>query len=127
MFTDFTSKGYQQLGDEVVSELAALGRKHGLDFDIVGGSVGITDMTLKVKAKTINTGAIEKEKREAMDRNGIGFGIGSSDYGRTFMFRGQAYKLVGIKASRPKYPVLAEQVGTEKVYKFPASVLSELR
>ncbi len=53
------------------------------------------------------------------------YGLKPSDLGKTFTQRRSIFKVIGLVASRPKYPILVEnQKG--KRYKFPASKVKML-
>ena len=44
------------------------------------------------------------------------FGLEPSDYNRTFWVEGHQYRLVGVKPSRPKFPMEVVRVGNGKTY-----------
>lgn len=127
MFNNFTRGGHNELSEEVLVELEALGLKHGLRFSVTGGSIGMTDLTIKIKASTDDPhAAIDQAKRE-LSLMGRQWGLDESHYGKKFKHGSKMFQLTGVKPSRPKYPVSATCLATGKQYKFPAYVLNEIR
>lgn len=48
------------------------------------------------------------------------FGLGPSDYRRTFKARSEMFRIVAINPNRPKYPISVERVSDGRGFKFPA-------
>lgn len=127
MFNRFNRDGAKQITNEMLEELEALGLRHGLKFSAAGGKLGVNDMTIHIKAETTNELAIEDEAKAALDRNGAMFGVDASHYGVKFRQGHKTYKFIGVKPSRPKYPVQAVCELTGNQYKFTPSVLGQIR
>lgn len=48
------------------------------------------------------------------------FGLTADDFGKTFRFRKNLYKIVGCRPKSFKYPILGARVPDGKTFKFPA-------
>lgn len=51
------------------------------------------------------------------------YGLTPEHLGRMFDQHGERFKIVGLSAQSPKYPILASNVRTGKTFKFPPSVV----
>lgn len=126
MFQAFNRTGHKQLSDEIVGELVALGARHGLTFAAAGGSIGATDLTIKIVASTADTQAIEQRARDQIDMAGRSFGLTGADYGVTFVSSGKRFKFTGLTLSRPKFPINGECLSTGKPFKFTRATVAAI-
>jgi len=53
------------------------------------------------------------------------YGLKPEDLGKTFWVRRTRYKIVGLKPSRPAYPIDAIRVNDQARFKFPADGVAE--
>lgn len=101
------------------SALDALCAQHGLTRSISRGNVVITDLAAK-----------SDEGVQSLKFYGRSFGLEESDHGAQFEIGGKRFKLVGLKPSRPKYPLLGECIAgptAGTVYKIPRSVIPQIQ
>lgn len=125
MFTAFNNTGHTQLCREIEADLMALAQRHGLSVSAGGGSLGTGELTIKVKLATSDlTAQIAAAKRD-LGTYGRSFGLESDDYGAVVRIGSKSYKLVGIKPSRPKFPLEIECIITGKVFKGTAGLANQ--
>jgi len=125
-FSNFTNNGFQQLKGELLAELAALGKRHGLEFDVEGGRFDSTSFLMPLAIRAIPAAGQMSHAESEFARYCSRYGLLPEDYGAEFTSGGYRFRLVGIKPSRPKYPLQCERVGDGKVYKWHASIVSQI-
>ena len=91
----------------------------GIGFSSSGASVKVTLKENPSDGKSIEQAEFEKFA--------FSFGLKKEDYREAFQFQGKSYRIVGFKIKSPKYPILGEAIGTNKVSKFPETVLSQFK
>jgi|TARA_R100001443_G_scaffold96301_1_gene103103 hypothetical protein len=102
--------------DHVLQEL---GEKEGIK--LTAGHCSYSDTYFSIKIE----GAIETEEGVATTKDQIAFkdnaelfGLSPDDLFKTFETGGKSYEVWGLKPRSKKYPILAKEIGTDKVYKF---------
>jgi hypothetical protein len=118
MFKDFNKTGHRALSADVVAELAELGQRHGLKFEVKGGQLGAHSLTLSLVASSADTTAADDAARRLIDVNGRSLGLAGSDYGLVFTSQGKRYRFTGVSPSRPKYPIDGVCESTGRKFKF---------
>lgn len=122
-FTQFNRAGHKTLSAEITRELQDLGSRLGLDISASGGTIGETELVVKVTAKTNDRQAIlDNEKRDF----GIlcsHVGLKPGDYGLEFNYANTRFRLTAVKPSRPKYPLLGYDIRKGKTFKLPTSAI----
>lgn len=108
----------------IAKALKDLGDELGLDITYGGGhfSNGMTgDVKLKlaVRAAAGSPSAAEVEFKRYCGM----FGLVASDYDRQFASNGKTFRISGIKASAPKFPIIAIEHFSKKPYKFPLEIV----
>ena len=101
---------------QFLSALDTLLAQHGFTRTMKGSHITITD----------SAGRLD-EGRQSLKFYGREFGLEEGDYGAMFTIGGKRFKLVGLKPSRPKYPLLGEHMGTGTIYKIPRSVVPQIQ
>lgn len=126
-FTSFNSSaGHRQISTEVVAELQALAQRHGLRFSTEGGQLGSADLLIKLRVRAADRTAVNDAEQRAFAMEARYMGLEPSDYGIVFSNYQGTYKLVGIKASRPKYPFLGVCQRSGKTFKLPRSIIQQV-
>lgn len=127
MFKDFGSRaGYNTLSSAMLAALASVEQQFGVKFETAGGSLGSTDMVIKIKASTSDTTAVD-----AAAKRDFGFycrhvGLEPDDFGCEFSGSSGRYRLIGVSLNRPKYPIDGECLRTGKKFKFTKSVVANI-
>ena len=83
--------------------LAPLGKALGLKIDVGSARYSAENVTFKVDAMLAGYDPERKEFEAYADM----YGLKPGDYGREVTIMGRRFKLLSIKPSRPKYPLLA--------------------
>ncbi len=104
---------------------------HGLIIE--GGELSDIDLrhgfTIEFRVGVpMEDGAIYSPDKAMFEVLAPHFGLESSDYSRTFLARGDTFRITAINPNRPKYPISVERVADGRAFKFPAEdVLLHLR
>jgi hypothetical protein len=111
--------------------VAAFSKKSGIVIKLGGIRFNDTSFTGKLEVILADTSsgmsAEEAMGRNSLDLEGEFLGLKADDYGRTWKsWDGQTYRLVGVKSSRPKYPVSGVNVLTGKGFKFGTDIIDKL-
>ncbi|MBU6428541.1 MAG: hypothetical protein KGR26_06010 [Cyanobacteria bacterium REEB65] len=69
----------------------------------------------------VDTKGQDDEGKATFRLFGSRYGLDENDFGALIVYRGTRYKLVGLKTSRPKYPLEMEHQGDGRRFKFAAS------
>lgn len=105
-------------------------KKTGVVMKLGGASYNDSSVTYKLEVVIAPDGDMSAQEaigRKSLDLEGAFFGLKAEDYGRTWKsWDGETYKLVGIKSSRPKYPVSGVNVITGKGFKFGEDIIKKL-
>lgn len=115
----FDHSTVRRLREAVDEALEKVGQQFGVAIQSGNARFSSSKVTFKVEAAVSDEGG---ERVEAVEFRRLAplYGLEADDLGRTFIFRGSPYKIVGFKASSRKYPILGESArGT--VYKFMVS------
>lgn len=132
---EFTRTNLASLRTDIEKALNEVGQKHQIALTIGNIRFSANEFRTKLEAFIANdtgntVGAKDvRSLKEYNDlkENGSLFGLSESDYGKTFMSQGRVYKIVGLNSNAPKFPIIAEEVGTGKSYKFKETIVSKLK
>lgn len=94
-----------------------IAKKYGVTCDLSGGGWSDTTFSLKVKLEIDNPDAALKQH---YTREGK---VDVPKNGTIFTMHGKAFKVIGYMENRPKFPMLGEELGTGKKYKFTMEVV----
>lgn len=122
----FDRMGHRDLCQRLNVALEQLGKDLGIKLHAGGGTIGSTELVIKVSAAAADpTVAIDRAKRE-LDIYGGMYGLRGADYGVVFTSGGKRFKLTGVAPSRPKFPISGECLSTGKGYKFTSYTASQI-
>lgn len=110
----------KMMAADIAAALEAVAKKHGMTVELKGGSYDPTLGTYrpKVEFKSNDSDRVEFERYAQM------FGMKKEAFGHVFTdVRGNSYKVVGIRPSASKRPVLATSMTDGKTYCFPGYVV----
>lgn len=133
-FSDFNSRaGFSALSEEIIEELAELAKRRGIQFSTNGGSLGSTEMTIKLVAQTADTKAVEAEEKRNWARACryvcdpiTGNALEPEDYGVVVGGSSDRFKMTEIHLNRPKYPFSGVCQRTGKTYKLSRGYISKI-
>ena len=119
-FTQFTRAGHKALSAEITRELQDLASRLNLNISATGGSIGENELVVKVTAMTNDTQAIEAAEKRDFALCCSHVGLQPGDYGLEFTYNRSRFRLVGVKPTRPKYPISAIELdGSRRSFKLP--------
>lgn len=96
--------------------LSEIEKKFGVKLMIGRGTVDGGSLSLKVQfADVAANGLVSSKEAEDFKRNAIHYGLKPEHLGQTLTFRGEAYKLVGLRTRAPRFPFLVERVSDKKL------------
>jgi len=111
-----TPKVLKQVRQDIKDALASVEDKHGIVFDFNNISYGDDHFSLRLKA---NVGSdVSEIAKKDWNKYAVLFGLTEDDFGATFKYGGETYKIVGIKPRSKKYPLIVENEKGKK-YKMP--------
>ena len=124
-FTEISRFAVQMLGDAFAKELKELGDKYGVNVEYAGGRYGGVTGEVKLRIAVQATAGGLPANQVEFNRSCQWFGLQPGDFGKTFYVQGTAYRITGIKTSRPKFPISAERVYDRKGFKFPIQTVKQ--
>ena len=123
MITAVNKETVKMLLDEAEEVLGKIAMKHGIivsrkscTYDPVKGEVPVA-FKFVIARRGEDGKAIDPMEAD-FKRLATYFGLEPSDYGREFDTFNGTYRLTGIKTRAKKYPFIAEDVVTGKLFKF---------
>lgn len=124
--TQFDRPTVKALRERLDEALADVGLELGLSIKAGNARFGPTNVTFKVEAAVLDAeGSAQTKEATEFKQLAPLYGLQEADLGRTFMFRGKPYEIVGAKFNSPKYPILARN-RSGKVYKFQVEDVKRL-
>jgi hypothetical protein len=114
----FTRRNLRELRAEVDEALERIGRGHGVAIQVGSGSFTGAAARFKVELR-ITENPAERIEAAEFRRHAALLGLRPDDLGREFTIQGTAYRIIGAKLSRRKYPIIAENARGTK-YAFSA-------
>lgn len=128
----FTSSDLKTIRNDIETSLEDVAKKHGIVIKIGSIKYSADQFHTKLDAfipdiNTQNMNARQIEGLKNLKNYGRFYNVTENDFGKTFTDgNGQKFKFIGLMPSRPKYPVIGEDVKTGKIYKFTENVLKLL-
>ena len=120
-----TAPAVTQFKESLVEQIRELAAESGLDIVTSKGRFSSTDCEITIKFSLPKNGDdSDQERREFESQAGV-FGLTAGHYKQTFIVNNKHFKLIGIKLSNRKYPIIGiDESGTK--YKFEPSVLDSI-
>jgi hypothetical protein len=118
--TTFDGSTARLVGQQAADALKEFAEKLGLTVSYGGGSFESTEFTLKVKLKVADVAVAADAEKAKWDRYATMLGMPAEAFGRTFISRGDTWRIVGLMPSRPKFCLRAKNIFTGKEMLFPA-------
>lgn len=114
----------KMLRDEVEQELAELATGHGVAVTVGSARFTGTSVTFQVEiAVKGDNGLARTREAEEFKLYAETFGLKPEWLGQSFKDVRGVYKIKGLNTRAPKYPVLAENIATGTMYKFPTDTV----
>ena len=112
---------------DINEALVSVGRKHNLVLTVDGGTTYSSDsISMRIKGyEPDDTGTIETDEMKEFKFLSKLYGLKPDDLGREFEYKGRQYKITGLKARRKKFPISVVETETNRMWKFPASIVTK--
>ena len=121
--TSFGRAEVRSLHAEIQKALEPIAAKHGLRLERKHCTYAPDEMPVSFKllvTKLDADGNVMSTEAKDFVKYAKSYGFEPSDLGREFKIGRDTYRLYGLKPRSRKYPILAENVRTGKIYKFTA-------
>lgn len=113
------------LSTEVEAALKDLGDKYGIDLRYNGGNYGGSTGMIKVNLSVRDTGTGQSGDQAMFNAYASFVGISKEAFGKNFTYKGDTFKITGLRPNAPTYPIRAERIRDGKTYCFPVSVAAK--
>lgn len=122
--TVFDRATCRMVSDRVTVALKELGDELGITFKQGSGRYAPESFTMKLEATVMNADGTESSK-EAEDFKKLAYiyGLEATDLETTITINGKKVTIKGIKPRSHKYPIIGQEVGTNKRYKYPVNTV----
>ena len=114
----------QSISAKTLAAVKPLFDELGLSVKLGGGVYGRENGTIKLEIAVIGDGGVvQTPERKAYGQYCQLFDLQPDWLDQSFTSQGKTFIVRGLKPNAPKFPVLAEQGGTGKMFKFPADTV----
>jgi hypothetical protein len=135
MIKQFDKVNLGQLRKDIDSALLQLRQKHGITLSIGNISYSPDKATARLTMVAVGDPNVASDPRAAalakaeveFKRSASSFGLKPDQFGATFRFGRDSYKLSGLKPRSPKRPILGTSLADGKTYVFPESAIRSLQ
>lgn len=112
------------LRDAIDENLAEIAAELGVSIKAGSASFTGTNVTFKVECALLDTsGQAQTKESDAFKLYADSYGLKADDLGREFVDRGRRFKIVGLLPRSTRFPILCQQIGTDRRIKFPAETV----
>ena len=135
MIKAFDGSNLRELRKDIDAAFAAIRQKHGVSLSIGNISYSPEKATSRLTMVAIGDPNVASDPRAAalakaqaeFKRYADSFGLKPEQFGATFKFGRDTYKLSGLKPRSPKRPILGTSITDGKTYVFPESAIAPLQ
>jgi hypothetical protein len=135
MISSFDSNNLKQLRTEIDAALKTVQQKYGvrlsigtISYDGVKATSRLTMIAVGDPTTAADPKATMLAKAQSdFNKYASSFGLKPEQYGATFKYGRDTYKLAGLKPGSPKYSILATNVSNGTTYKLPESSIASLQ
>ncbi len=123
---NFSKSTLSILQKQIIEALEDISTKNNIKFSFSGGNFSELEATLKLKICTENENGeiIPKERIDYLTNANL-LNLKPEWLDKTFISRNKIFKIIGLKLSHTKYPVICQNVETGKRFKFPSYEVRE--
>lgn len=112
----FNRKNLDQVRESLNSKLKEL-EEFGISFEIGSFRFNENEFHTKLTCKMLNAKKEQEDPKHNWNQLCIFFGLKPEDYKEEFIIRGNAYKFIKFDMKKRKYPVIMQNIITQKKYK----------
>lgn len=135
MIKAFDPQNLKNVRADIDSALLAIKQKYGITIQLGNISYSPDKATSRLTMIAVGDAAAATDPRQAalakaqaeFKRSASSFGLKPEQFGATFTFGRDTYKLAGLKPRSPKRPVLGTSLRDGKTYVFPESAIAPLQ
>jgi hypothetical protein len=135
MIKAFDPQNLKNVRADIDSALLAIKQKYGITIQLGNISYSPDKATSRLTMIAVGDAAAATDPRQAalakaqaeFKRAASSFGLKPEQFGATFTFGRDTYKLAGLKPRSPKRPVLGTSLRDGKTYVFPESAIAPLQ
>jgi hypothetical protein len=135
MIKAFDPQNLKNVRADIDSALLAIKQKYGITIQLGNISYSPDKATSRLTMIAVGDAAAATDPRAAalakaqaeFKRAASSFGLKPEQFGATFTFGRDTYKLAGLKPRSPKRPVLGTSLRDGKTYVFPESAIAPLQ
>jgi hypothetical protein len=127
----FNSKNIDTIRAAIDAKLQEVSQEYGIALTIGGMRYSASEITTRLTVKSIGSDIKEGESiqeasdRAEFDRYAQSFGLKPEYFGQVVIVNGKRFRIVGIKPRSSKFPILVQEVGSDKVFKLKVSSIIE--
>lgn len=122
--TTFSRSDVRSINEEMEAAVQAVAKRYGLKIEVGNTRFSSTEINTKLKVSVVNTktgvGMTKEAKAYELIAPQKGIRV---KLGEEIPIRGKRFIVKGWNTRSPKYPIVAEEVGSGKTYKMSANSL----
>ena len=122
MVNNFDRQNLEQIRRDIDAALKQVMAKHNIDMSIANISFNAATFTTKLTARVKNTQVANQANSFSLRR----LGLPENAIGRTIIYKGTGYEIVGINMKKRKYPITTKNVATGGNMNFTAASVAML-
>ena len=115
--TDFSRRDHTMLSQAIIDHLEELGDECGVRFVEKGGNYGGGSLTIKIEVKPADDALVARQESQKFAARCHHYGLQPEHYGTVIQARGSSWRVFAFAPRSPKYPILAREVGSDRVLK----------
>jgi vacuolar-type H+-ATPase subunit B/Vma2 len=123
--TRFDRSNIDLISGTVMSMLQAFAKQAGLEVTRESGRFSQNTFTMKISFRVLAQDGSGKPVDFAA--KALRAGVAADSWGKVFAHGGKTYTVTDVKPRNRRYPVIAEETGSKKVYKFSAYVARDAK
>lgn len=118
--TQFNRTNVAAIQSEILAAVAAVAAKHGIAVKPGAGKFSAKNATLKLELATLGeNGQAQTREAEDFTKYAAMFGLKPEHLGKQVRLSNTPYRIIGLRMSAPKRPILLQAVGSTKMVVCP--------
>lgn len=108
---------------DIDEALEAVAKKHGISLKAGSAKFSPISFKMTIEGEVLDEAGASAEAKAEWGFYRTMFGFEASDFGRQFAYKREIYKITGINANAPKYPIQAVSIIGAKPMRFPIELV----
>jgi hypothetical protein len=105
----FDRANLKVLSMDINETLQAVGKKYGISIKTNGGTFDHISFRLKVECSVMQDGNVISKEETCFKQYASMYGMKPEDLGKNIIVGGKAYKVIGLRPSARRFPILAKR------------------